>query len=103
MAQHQLLYPTRVKIKKFHWNIVFTNSIDDETVGLCDLNTKTIFIKKHLSKRQTLATFMHEWLHAVEEMYNVKLGHKIINKLEFAIADFFLDDENMAEFQKLFL
>lgn len=83
-------FPQTLKIKTAIWNVVITNTLVNnewELYGLCDPSTRTIFIKKHLTQRQALSTFWHEVLHAFEYEYDLKLGHPLINKLEFAIAD----------------
>lgn len=83
--------PSTIKIKRANWNIVFTNTMDfgpDMSVyGLCDPKTRTLFIKKGLTERQTLITLVHEILHALESDCDIDLGHRIINKIDFVIAD----------------
>lgn len=82
--------PSEIIVKKAKYQVVMTNTMDfdDEVYGLCDPQTRVILIKKHMTKRQTLATFIHEVLHAIEFEYGFTLGHKIINPLEHPLTDF---------------
>lgn len=82
--------PKQIRVKNAIYNIVFTNTLypDDEyfTFGLCDPQTRTIYIKKHLTEQQTISTYWHEYFHAVEFEYGVKIGHPMIEILEKAMA-----------------
>lgn len=86
--------PKEIFVKGAKYNVVFTNTMNftDTVYGLFDPSTRTIFIKKHMTERQTIATFFHELCHAFEHEFEKELGHKAINWLEYALADFYMSN-----------
>ena len=91
-------YPRTWLIHHCIWHLKFKRSVDEnheknkDTLGLCDPSSQTLYIRLNQVPRETLETFIHEVLHAFEEEYEVQLGHRVINKLEKAIADFILNN-----------
>ena len=85
-------YPKEIFIKDHVWDLKFCRSTPDdrdpEDLGLCDPSTKTIYVRYKQPARETFMTVVHEWLHMVEDEYEIEIGHKIIHVLEEAIADF---------------
>ena len=75
------------------WKVLFVKSIkygnkNKGIVGITDFSSQEIHIKTNQSKTETLSTFIHEILHAMDEEYDMKLTHKQIYQLEEAIMDF---------------
>lgn len=84
-------YPKGITVGNAHWDVKFCRKTPDHPptdVGLCDPETRTIYIRYKQSRRETLMTFLHEWLHAVEFEYEIEIGHTIIEKLEDAVIEF---------------
>jgi hypothetical protein len=79
--------PSHIKIKnKVSYEIVWVESFeDDTTVGECRFDARQIAIKTGLSKRETIKTFIHEVLHAIEFERGIKIQHKAIYQLEDAV------------------
>lgn len=67
-----------------------TDVLDDAFAGGCHFESKVLMISSRQSKSEALASLFHEILHAIEAEYKVKLGHGKINKLEYALAEVFL-------------
>jgi hypothetical protein len=65
---------------------------DKDTVGLCDPGTNTIWISTDQSNRHILRTLIHEATHAVEFVYDLKIKHKLVYKLEKAIYNLLMDN-----------
>ena len=80
------------------WNLKFKRQVEPtdgknrETVGLCDPSEKQVSIRLSQSKEDTLKTFIHEFLHAFEDEYEINLKHSDVYKLEEAIYHFLVDN-----------
>lgn len=85
--------PSHVKVKNVTYEILWTDEFPENAFyGQCDGLTKQIIIQKGLSKKQTLRTFYHELLHAIDFEYKVKIPHRLINKLEIPLLNLFLSN-----------
>ena len=85
--------PRLLTIKGAHWQVIITRTLKygengEELLGLCDPSTRCLYINKKQSERQQWITFCHEYCHAWEHEYEIKLGHRIIEKVESTMADF---------------
>ena len=77
------------------WDIVKTKKLiveGYECDGWADVANSKIFIRSNLSHESTLSTFIHEVLHGLDSEYDLELEHKLIYKLETAIARLLLDN-----------
>ena len=85
-------YPKELIIGDSEWKVKFCRVVDgnENLLGLCDPSVNTLSVKLKQDKMQTLLTFIHEVLHAMEAEYNFHLGEEKVLKLEKAIADFIL-------------
>jgi hypothetical protein len=86
-------FPKGFEINGHWWTLKFVRRIKDhgpEVLGLCDFAEKTLYCKLGQTPKERLSTVVHEAMHAVEEEFNVKIGHDLIYKLEGAVADFLL-------------
>ncbi len=81
-------YPKQVVVKGEEWIVRFTNMIDNcpKTLGLCDPNTKTLYIKTKQDLVNTLATLIHECLHAWEAEIEKDFPHAWIENLDTPVA-----------------
>lgn len=61
---------------------------DPNCLGMCDPNTKIIYIKNGQSKSAEIKCFLHEWLHSAEAEFEIKIPHDSVYKLEDAIYKF---------------
>ena len=60
--------------------------------GLCDYNTRTIYIRSTQSSRGIFRTFIHEVLHAIHGEWGFKLNHKTVYELEIALDALLVDN-----------
>jgi hypothetical protein len=86
----QAAYPKKIYFSDTAYKVKFQRGLD--CFGKTNDTIKVIAIKKGLSERETLATFIHEILHVIEFETPVKLKHKTIYKLEKAIVEILLDN-----------
>jgi len=85
-------YPKELHINEETYTIKWVQEIpegrkNDDTVGLCDGASHTIYIKRGLTKSQAFRTLIHEVLHALEFEYEIDIPHKTVHQLEKAIGD----------------
>lgn len=72
------------------YTLRFVSKLPDcgpEDIGLCDPGSRTIYIKKGLTKALLFRTVVHELLHAIEFELEIKISHKLVYQLEKAIVD----------------
>lgn len=89
--------PKKKKIEGKIWRIsqVEQPVNDDGEIcwGVCDYNTRTIFIKARLAKEEKLKTYLHEILHAALHEIGLELGYSrdeiTVQKLENIICRLF--------------
>jgi len=89
------------------WTLKFVrNLIDDEKGtsldGLTDPSLYTIFIRLKQSRLETLMTFFHEFMHAIEYSYELEFAedknytykefHDFIHQMEKYLAEFFIQN-----------
>jgi len=86
----QSAYPKKIYFADTTYKVVFKKGLD--CYGKTNATTKVIAIKKGLSERETLTTFIHELLHVIEFEGPVKLKHKKIYQLEVCILEILLDN-----------
>jgi hypothetical protein len=87
-------FPKELVIGGRTWVVKFRRVIEGNPIylGMCYFEEAEIHIRLGQSPRERLATLWHEIFHAYEWEYGVKLGHKIIRKLEYAQSDFVLEN-----------
>lgn len=83
-------YPKKIYFATECYRIKFKKGLD--CYGTTDAAKRLITIKLGMSRRQTLATLVHEILHVIEFEAPVKLKHKTIYKLERAIMEILIDN-----------
>jgi hypothetical protein len=80
--------PSKIRIKKsVAYDVVRQDRIKDDPdcLGLCDGESRIIFIKSGLSDSEELKTLIHEIFHAIEFEFDVPIPHATIHKLEAPI------------------
>lgn len=90
----QRSYPKSLVVNGNEWQIKFVNIIDKnkETLGLCDPETKTVYIKKGQKRGEILSTALHEIYHIYEYEYGFDIKHSLVYKIEEAMTSFLLDN-----------
>ena len=85
-------YPKSVLINNEVYRVQFVVKPDREksTLGLCDPDKKVIRIKKGLSAKERMSTYVHEVLHAFEFEYEIDVHHDIVYALEECIINYLL-------------
>lgn len=83
-------YPKRIFIGDDEWRVMFVNEVSglDDHLGEADPGDSVLKIKKGLSHKEKLSTFVHELLHAFEFSYDYEMSHQTIYDLEMPIIDF---------------
>lgn len=90
-------YPKKLNINDEVYTIKMVKRIPHKEAapsdnGLCDFNTRTIYIRSTQSPKGIFRTFIHEVLHALHNEWEFKLHHKTVYELEVAIAAFMMDN-----------
>jgi hypothetical protein len=86
-------YPTKIRVHKAEYSIAFVDQIEGRsTLGLCDFERKIIFIRNRQKSKDTLKTFIHELLHAIEHEFDLTMQHDLIYKLEDPIFQVLYDN-----------
>lgn len=82
----KLHLPEYVYIRSKRWTVDIVQQEDfeceDKTFGQCDPNTRTILILEGQPPRQMLGTFLHEFIHACEFEWGVKIPHRMVYFIE---------------------
>jgi hypothetical protein len=86
--------PHTFPLKGRRWTVELVDKIDmmeDGKVchGFCYTETRTIEILEGLNRHKTLRAFIHEFLHAVEFEYKIKIPHWLIYKIDGPLATMF--------------
>lgn len=84
--------PRQFKLNGNTWRIRFVRVIeppreDRETLGLCDPNIKTIFIRQRQTVKDRKNVIFHELIHAAEFEFNIKISHPDVYKLADAFTE----------------
>lgn len=85
-------YPKSILVRDEEYRISFVKVIkgDPTTLGQCCSSECKIWIKKGQGPAETLKTFVHEVLHALEFEYKIKIKHRSVYRLEVAIFELLL-------------
>lgn len=82
--------PSRVQVApRIFYNIVWQKEIVDtkgnHLYGLTDLTNKVITIKMDMPAKLTIETYIHEYIHAVSEEYELGLTENQVLAMEHAL------------------
>jgi hypothetical protein len=86
---NQSNYPKFIYFGPERYKVKFVK-MDD--YGETDPVMKEIRIKKDISPRETMSTFIHELLHVVEFEADIPIKHKTIHRLEKALFELLVDN-----------
>ena len=103
-------YPRIWYVNDDTWRLKFSRNLffsPYELDGLCDPSDMTIYIRQCQTKMQTLMTFFHEIMHAIEYSYDFDIGskrsyterdmHHYIYAMEKYLSEFLVDNwENLS-------
>lgn len=84
-------YPKSLKVGKARVKIRFEEGPllnDDSCRGYYEANSRLIVLRKGMGRVLTARTFIHEYLHAVEDIYKVAIPHAVIYDLEEPLERF---------------
>lgn len=96
MRRIEFFLPTHFYVKGRRWKIVITDELKYDRVlikkgprkgqykwvrlyGECHPDDRTILISEHATPLQMAKTFLHEYLHALEYEYKIRLPHKMVH------------------------
>lgn len=79
-------FPKVIQVGEESYVIVFAKKLKQDDMGVCDDDMKLVILSRKQDIEELNATFWHEMLHAFEKEMKLKLGHKIITKLEWFIV-----------------
>jgi len=98
-------YPRIWYVNDDVWHLKFSRNLSysiHQLDGLCDPSETTIYIRQRQSKMDTLQTFLHEIMHAIEFSYDFDIGskknyterdmHNYIHAMERYLAEFLVDN-----------
>ncbi len=85
-------YPKDLHIGTEIWAVKFVRKLGKDVVGEADPSEKEIRILCGQSREDTLKTFCHEILHALEMEYDIPVEHKLIYALEDPIYHLLRDN-----------
>ncbi len=85
--------PKVIVYKNETFKIVFVKKFkDSDQVGEYDPSDKCIRILRGIGPKETFATFLHELIHLVEDVENIKISHKAVYKLEQSFLKLMLEN-----------
>lgn len=88
-------YPKEVTIRGNEWAVRFCKFVPGghkSWIGYCDKHERTIWIVRRLGPKRTMRVFVHEVAHAFEAEYGLKIPHKLIQKLEWPVVNYLLEN-----------
>jgi hypothetical protein len=81
----------KLKICGFDFTVVYKDEVLVENVnclGCCISDTNTIHLKKGMNKSKKHEVILHESIHAMSDIMNLKLSENTVNTLGVVITDF---------------
>lgn len=91
---HISRYPREIQVGGEVYEVRFVTRIgrSRRVLGTCDPATHIIRIRTGQSPPETLKTFLHEVLHAIEFSYSIPIPHNLIYKLEHCLYQLLVDN-----------
>jgi len=88
--------PKTVKVGAYTYKVEFVDTLKHEgndLLGLCDNESYTISIVKKLKPIPLKVVFLHECLHAIENVYGCVLGENKVNKFDHYLVDYLIENK----------
>lgn len=85
-------YPKQVHVGTEIYQVKFVRKLSKGTVGECDPESFEIRILCGQGRVDTLKTFIHEVMHAIELEHEIEIDHKLIYALETPIFQLLRDN-----------
>lgn len=82
--------PNKLMIGNSEYIIGVSDILNSSIAGGCHHEQKMILISSKQNQDEAIATLFHEILHAIEGECKLTLGHKRINRMEYALAQVFI-------------
>lgn len=89
--------PIRVQIaRKLFYDVVWVDGfVQENVVGLCDKNKRTIYLLKSLSPKEKVLTYLHEIIHAFSDENDIGITERQVGLLEKKCLLFMLKSGNI--------
>lgn len=80
--------PTQIKIKGHTWEVLWSPTIvqDEHVMGETRFNPNQIIIKTGQTPKESVHTYIHEVLHAIDHVYGIGLTERQVILLESALS-----------------
>lgn len=90
-------FPSTIIIAGIRHEIIVTTDalLQDGNEGYYSFNDSKIVLKEDLEVQTAWKILIHEVFHAIDEHYDMKLSHRIINQLETAWYQVLKDNKEM--------
>lgn len=89
MKLNAFLHRVHWKIAGVFYSVAWCSRIQDkDDLGYCDDVARILYMKDGEPIEETFKTLIHEQVHAMDHVYNIKLSHTQVRKLELALSDF---------------
>lgn len=88
--------PKNLKIGPYNYKVLHKKKVEDRGVSLYGhilYGPQTIEVESGLSRERTLAIFMHEAVHGLDEAWCIGLSEKQVKKLGVGLAQVMLDND----------
>jgi hypothetical protein len=81
----------KLKICGFDFKVIYKDEVlveNQNCLGCCISDTNTIHLKKGMNKSKKHEVILHESIHAMSDIMNLKLSENTVNTLGVVITDF---------------
>lgn len=88
-------YPRRLLIDGESWAVEFLPVVEfqgEQVLGLTHFKDQRILICSKMSPRKRVEIFVHEALHALDDVYDLNISHDLIHAIEAPIVDLLIDN-----------
>lgn len=79
--------PKQVKVRDAIYTVIFMDRLSGGDLGGMDPVNRLIMLSLDQTPEELVASWFHEFCHAIEHEYGVKMGHKVINRLEYDLVE----------------
>lgn len=83
--------PRTVKLGNHEFKVIYKKTIrhpgknGEECYGLCDYDSHVIYLQRGMHPSKKSEVFFHECLHAIDELFDLRLGEKKVNLLAVTV------------------